>query len=284
MKIAVLGATSKTGRHVVARLAAAGHAVTAVGRDSGRLAALEGPAARVVADLERPETLGPALEDAEAVASLAHARFTEALLAALPEGCRRVVVTGSTRKDTRLDDPAAEAVRAAEAAFLASGRVGVMLHPTMIYGAPDDRNVGRILRLLRRWPAWCPVVLPLPGGGRATVQPVFVDDMAAAVVAALTRDEAPGPPIVVAGPEPIAYRDMLAACGAALGRRVHVLPLPGSVLALLARLLPLPVTAAELLRAGENKAYDVAEMERRLGVRPRPFEEGLALKLERDPG
>ena len=71
------------------------------------------------------------------------------------------------RRFTRLPDPAADEVRAGETAFAASGRRGVMLHPGLIYGAPDERNVNRILRYAARWPRGGPVPFPLPAGGRA---------------------------------------------------------------------------------------------------------------------
>lgn len=286
MKVCVLGATGKTGRYLVERLCDEGHEVTAIGRDAERLGLVDGRAGRAVADLARPETVSGALRGGECVVSLAHARFTGTVLAALPECCKRVVLTGSTRRFTSLSDPAAEAVRTGEAAFLGSGRPGVMLHPSMIYGAPDDRNVNRILRYLGAWPRWLPALVPLPGGGRSLVQPVLVDDVVAAFAAAVTRPEAPGEPIVVAGPEPMTYADMVRACARALGRRVIILPLPPALLAVGLRLagalgLGPPVNVAELGRAGEDKVFDTGAMRRRLGVVPRPFEEGLRLKISR---
>ena len=286
MKIAVLGATGKTGRYLVAELCERGHAVTAVGRSEVRLARLDPRAARIVADLERIDGIEVALKGVEAVVSLAHARHTGAVLAALPKSCRRVVLTGSTRRFTSLPDPAGDQVRAAEEAFGASDRAGVMLHPSMIYGAPDDRNVNRILRYLKRWPKWLPVPVPLPAGGRRTVQPVFVDDVVAAFVGALMRPSAPGAPVIVAGPEPMRYAEMVRECARALGRRAVILPLPlwlgiaaASVLQMM-RLRGAP-KPAELRRAGEDKKFDVAPLEKRLGVRPRAFAEGLRTKIER---
>lgn len=289
MKVAVLGASGKTGRHLVARLCEEGFDVTAVGLSAERLAALDRRARRAVADLERPAAVKAALNGAERVVSLAHARFTRAVLAALPPGCERAVLTGSVRKFSKIPDSGAQAVRAGEAAFAASGRPGVMLHPSMIYGAPDDRNVGRILRLIRRWPKGLPLSVPLPDGGRHLVQPVFIDDMVAAVFGALTRDEAPGPPIVVAGPEPITYAEMVRTCARALGRRAVVVPIPTAAAAGIARCaaalgVRLPFEAAELRRAGEDKRFDITDMRRRLGVTPRPFAEGLRLKLARGWG
>jgi uncharacterized protein YbjT (DUF2867 family) len=286
MRIAVLGATGKTGRYVVAALCARGHQVIAIGRNADRLAVLDSRASRALADLERPATLTAALDAAECVASLAHARHTATLLSCLPPSCKRVVLTGSLRKFTSLADPAAEAVRAGEAAFRASGKPGVMLHPSMIYGAPDERNVNRILDLIARFPPWLPVPLPLPDGGRHTVQPIFVDDMVAAVVAAIERAEVDGLTIAVAGPEPITYREMISTCAAALGRTVVIIPLSTKLLGRLASWaamcgLNLPFEASEFVRAAEDKAFDIKDLRERLGVHPRPFAEGLRLKLAR---
>ncbi len=279
--ITVLGATGKTGRYLVVKLCDAGHAVTAVGRSPDRLELVDARARKAVADLDRPETLAGALDGASRIVSCAHARFASTVLDRLPATCERLVLMGSTRRFTALPDPAADAVRAGEAAFLASGVPGVMLHPSMIYGAPDDRNVNRLLRLLRRTP-----VVPLPNGGRHWVQPVFVDDVVDALVAAVTGPDAPGPPIVVAGPEPITYADMVRSCARALGRRVVIAPVPLSLLVGGARLasglgLRLPFDAAEFRRATEDKSFDVSDLRSRLGVTPRGFEDGLRLKLER---
>jgi len=286
MTTAVVGATSKTGRYLVARMVAEGHAVTAVGRNPDLLAALDAGAERRTADLEQRETMRAALAGARQVVSLAHARFTQALLAALPDTCERVVLTGSMRRYTKLPDPAGEAVAAGEAAFAVSGRPGVMLHPGLIYGPPEERNVNRIVRYAKRWPKGTPVPFPLPAGGRATIQPIFIDDLIEAFLGALARDEAPGEPIVVGGPEPIAYRDFVAACARALGRRAFVIPLPVGLIAPLGSLARAvgvrgAPTRAELLRMTEDKAFDVTPMRTRLGVVPRSFEEGLRLKIER---
>ena len=278
---AILGATGKTGRYLVERLCGAGHEVVAVGRSEARLDALGGTPRRVVADFEHPVTIARALIGATRVVSCAHARFTETLLECLPSSCQRLVLTGSTRRFSRLPDPAADAVRTGESAFLSSGVPGVMLHPTMIYGAPDDRNVNRMLRLVQRFS-----IIPLPNGGRSLLQPVFVDDMVDALAAAAERPAALGASIVVAGPEPISYAHMVRACAHAVDCSVTIVPVPGFLLGGGARLVALlglrpPFDAAEIRRAAEDKSFDIDAMRKRLGISPRAFEEGLRLKIER---
>ena len=65
-----------------------------------------------------------------------------AILAATPEAARFVGL-GSTRKYTAWPDAHGDGVLAGERALLASGRPGVLLHPTMIYGAQGEDNVRR---------------------------------------------------------------------------------------------------------------------------------------------
>ncbi|MDJ0950112.1 MAG: NAD(P)H-binding protein [Alphaproteobacteria bacterium] len=286
MNIAILGATGKTGRYLVQRLCETGHSVIAIGRDPQRLSGIDPRARGRIADLERPEALHAALADAAVVVSLAHARFAQTVLESLPDTCIRVILTGSTRGFSRLPDPAADAVRAGEAAFLASEKPGVMLQPSMIYGAPDDRNVNRLLRYLRRWPPGLPAVVPLPDGGRHLVQPVFVDDVVDAFVAAIETPRLENRSIVVAGPEAMSYRDMVEACAKALGRRVAILSIPSKLLIAAMRVaqrirLPVPVNASEVRRATEDKRFDVSILREQLGIAPRPFSEGLRLKLAR---
>jgi uncharacterized protein YbjT (DUF2867 family) len=285
MKIAVVGATGMTGRRVIAALRVRGHTTVATGRNPAKLAELGDDIEWRIGDFDRPETLPKALAGVDAVAYVAHAKHTKTVLDAMEPGVR-LVVTGSTRVFSKLDDPAADAVRDGLAGFAASGRKGQVLLPAMIYGAKEDRNVGRVLRFLARFPRWCPILVPLPDGGRHTVQPIHVDDVAACVVAALERPESDGAPIVLAGPEPIPYVRLVRDCAAALRRRVIPIPVPVRALALAAQVMTAiglkpPFDAKELTRAAEDKAFDIAPMRERLGVSPRPFADGVAAKVVR---
>ncbi len=264
--VAIIGATSGIGRRLVARLRARRESVIAIGRSAERLSRLAAPA-RIV-DLDRKRELAPALADARMVVSCVPPVFIPTVLASLPDRLDRVVLTGSTRKFTQFPDRRAELVLAAEAAFRESGRPGVMLHPSMICGGGEENNVQRVAAYIRRFR-----MVPLPQSGRALIQPIFVDDVAACLEAALYRAEAVGPPLVVAGPDAITYRAFVEAIGAAIGLRVKVIPVPSALLmaaASLTRFVPgVPqITPAEVQRLLEDKAFDIGEMRQRLGVEP----------------
>lgn len=245
-------------------------------RNLARWRALSLPVAARPADLTERDELRRALGGARTIVCCAHARHTPALIAAAPADAR-LVLLGSPRRFSRWSDPHGDGVRDGEAALFASGRAGVMLHPTMIYGAQGEDNVQRLAALLERLP-----VAPLPDGGRALVQPIHQDDVTRCILAAIELDLAGPEALVVAGPEAVAYRDFLAAVARATGQRPPlVLSVPGALLRALApltRLMPgVPrIRAAELRRLSEDKAFDVRPMRERLGVVGIRLEAGLA--------
>lgn len=269
----VIAATGRSGSALCAALRQAGIPIVPVIRDAAKWTDPAAPPR--VADLTDPAALRAALADAGRIASCAHARHIPAILAAAPASARFVFL-GSTRKFTQWPDAHGNGVLAGEAAFLSSGRTGVLLHPTMIYGASGENNVRRLAALIRRLP-----VLPLPGGGRSLVQPIHQDDVTRCILAALERAWDGPRSLVIAGPTPVSYADFVRAVARADGRAARILPcpaLPLIALAALTRALPfLPrIEPAEIRRLLEDKAFDIAPMRQMLGVEPVSLETGLA--------
>jgi nucleoside-diphosphate-sugar epimerase len=272
----IIGASGRSGAALGRALARRGDIVVPVVRDAGKWAAVGLPAAPRLADLRDPAALRDALAGATAVISCAHARHAPAVIAAAPPDAR-LFFLGSTRKFTRWPDDHGNGVLAGEAAFRASGRPGVMLHPTMIYGAQGENNVQRLAAVIRRLP-----VVPLPNGGRALVQPVHQDDVTAAVLAALDRAWAGPESLVIAGPSPVAYADFVRALAAAAGLPPpRIVAVPAGLLIAAAWILrPMPflpdVEPAEIRRLLEDKAFDIAPARAALGFDPVSLREGLA--------
>jgi uncharacterized protein YbjT (DUF2867 family) len=270
----VIGASGRSGAALCRALDQAGTGYVPVVRRPVRWAATGLGAPPRVADITDAEALKAALSDATRIVCTAHARHTAAVLAAAPPETQFVFL-GSTRKFTRWPDAHANGVLAGEAAFLAAGRPGAMLHPTMIYGAQGEDNVRRLAALMRRLP-----VVPLPAGGTALVQPIHQSDLTRAILASLAMDWQ-GPEImVVAGPAPVTYADFVRAVAAA-GEQPppRILPVPATLLMVgsLLTLLPgLPrIRAAEIRRLLEDKAFDIGIVRTRLGIEPIPLDQGL---------
>lgn len=276
--IVIFGSSSDIGQRVARRLTGGGHRVRLVSRRGDRQAA-DAPGTHRFGDLSATgdgDALRALVADADVVVSCAHARFTSRILDILPQRDIPLVLVGSAWRYSRVSEPAAELVRGAEAAFLASGRRGVMLHPTMIYGGFQENNLRRLIKLLRKTR-----VLPLPGGGRHLVQPVHVDDVADAIVAATLR-EWPGANVIpIAGPEAMQWHEMARTCARAMGQNVTIVPIPLSpvitVLELMRRTkIPLPLDPNILHRFRESTSLSIDEMRSVLGVNPRAFQDGLA--------
>ncbi len=124
--------------------------------------------------------------------------------------------------------------------------------------------------------------MPLPGGGRALVQPIHQDDVTRAIRAALDHAWDGPHSLVIAGPDPIAYADFVRAIAtAARLRPPRIITLPATPLVALAsilRYIPLlpRIRPEEIRRLLEDKAFDIRPMVDTLGFTPMPLAEGLA--------
>jgi nucleoside-diphosphate-sugar epimerase len=275
-QVHVIGATGRPGQALLRALFNRGVPVVPVVRSLERWQASGLPGEARLADLDDNFALRQALADAECVVSCAYARHTAAILAAAPVAARFVLL-GSTRRYTRWPDALGLGVLQGETALLASGRAGVMLHATMIYGAEGEANVQLLAALLRRLP-----VVPLPGGGRALVQPIHLDDVIRSIMAALDVHWTEPRTLVIAGPEPLPYAAFVRAVALAAGLPPpRIVSVPAGLLEAVAPLtawLPgLPTIKAEQIRRLlEDKAFDISGMIATLGVRPVALAEGLA--------
>ncbi len=270
----VIGASGRSGTALAGAL---GSRIVPVVRDAAKWAALGFGVPPRLADLTDPNALADALRDATHIVSCAHARHAARIIAAAPSNAC-LVLLGSTRKFTRWPDDHGNGVLAGEAAFLASGHSGVMLHPTMIYGATGEDNVRRLAALMRRLP-----LLPLPAGGRSLVQPIHQSDVTRAILAAVSHDWDGPHALIVAGPEAVTYHDFMRAVAAASGakppRIVSVPAGPLIVFATLSRIVPgVPsIAGSEVRRLLEDKAFDIGPMRAVLGIEPISLAKGLAL-------
>lgn len=272
----VIGASGRSGTTLSRVLLARGTPIVPVVRDAGKWAATGLHPPPRLADLGDPAALRAALADAVNIVSCAHARYAPAIIAAAPPAAK-LIFLGSTRKFTRWPDDHGNGVLAGEAAFLASGRCGVMLHPTMIYGAQGEDNVQRLAGVLRKLP-----IVPLPNGGTALVQPMHQDDVTAAILSALGRDWTGPESLVIAGPAAVSYADFVRALASAAGLPPpRIVNAPGGLLIAAAwvfHIVPLlpDIQPSEVRRLLEDKAFDIGSARARLGFDPIPLHEGLA--------
>ncbi len=282
MRVHVTGGSGFLGGHVLALLDRRGHEVTALARSTRAARQLEDLGAVAIAgDLGDPASVDAAFSASEAdvlinLASLGFGHAGTIVAAAEEAGLDRAVFVSTAAVFTKLN-AASKAVRlAAEEAVRSSNLRWTIVRPTMIYGTSGDRNMWRLLRLLRRTP-----LVPMPGDGRSLQQPVHVVDLASAIVSAAERDEATGRSYNLAGPEALTFRRVIDQAGAAVGRSPVLVPLPASALSKILGLAEqagahLPLKAEQIERLTEDKSYDISNAGNDLGFAPRTFASGIA--------
>jgi uncharacterized protein YbjT (DUF2867 family) len=186
MKVLVTGATGFTGSRLIPLLLKSGFQVRVFVRptsDRSPLSALTVEWA--TGDLADTESFTAALRGVDALVNIASLGFghAESILKSMKEaGVKRGLFISTTAIFTQLNAGSKSIRLAAEEAIQASGLDYTILRPTMIYGSKRDRNMWRLIRLLRILP-----VMPIFGDGESLQQPIFVDDVAQAILLAAYR-------------------------------------------------------------------------------------------------
>ena len=272
----LLGATSLLGERLIPQLVAAGYRVSEFSRaaplhDAGAVSWRQPGAASVAPNcaIEHWVCIAPIWVLPDYFKLLERA------------GAQRIVALSSTSRFTKVaSSDVAETVLAARFAHAeeqlrgwAAGKAieTVILRPTLIYGRGRDKNITEIARFVRRFGFF-----PIFGSALGRRQPVHVDDLAGACVAALQLPSAPNLAYNLSGAEVLSYRDMVAGVFAALGRRPRLLRVPlwtfrlaVAVLRRLPRYAHWSVAMAE--RMNQDLVFDHRDAARDLAFAPRRF-------------
>jgi len=281
MRLLVVGGSGFLGGYVLREAARRGHQTLALARSPEAARAVAANGARPLSgDLDDARHLDEAFAAARCdallcLASLGHGHGPSIVAAAEDAGIPRAVFVSTTAVTTTLRPPTRQVRLTAEKQIRRCGLDWTILRPTMIYGAAGDRNLSRLLPLLRRAPA-----LPVPDTGGCLHQPVHVGDVADAVLAALQRHAAIGSLYNVAGPEPLPFAELLRTCARAVGSRTRLVPVPLAPLVTLARGYELlsrhpRIRPEQLRRLAEDKAFPIDAAIRDLGYAPRSFSSGI---------
>lgn len=283
MKIFVTGATGFTGSYVVPMLLDKGWEVHCLVRPTSKREILPQPEIHWhLGDLENPQQLQAALQGCDTLVNIASLGFGHAetiVTAAQSAGIQRAIFISTTAIFTQLNSRSKHIRLAAEETIQNSGLSFTILRPTMIYGSSRDRNMVRLIR----WLKWFPI-LPVFGKGNYLQQPVYVEDVARAIIQCLEHPKTIGNCYNIAGKFALTYNEVIDTISRSINRKILKVHLPDSLVIKLLKILekvkiPFPIKAEQVKRLNENKDFSNEKAELDFNFQPISFEEGIQREI-----
>ena len=295
----VFGGAGFIGRYVVQRLAARGYVVRVAGRNPagarflqtqgsvGQIVPLsagvaaEGACARAIAGADLVVNLVGILQESKAgdfqrIQAEGAGRIARLAAAA---GVERLVHLSAIGADPSSPSQYGRTKAAGEAAVRDAFPAATILRPSLVFG-PEDQFFNRFAGLARMLP-FMPVV-----AGASRFQPVYVGDVADAVIAAATREDAVGKTFELGGPRVASFRELLRFILDTTGHHRPLVDLPAALVKLqvaIGRFLPNPpLTQDQLLMLQRDNvvaagALGLAD----LGIAPKALEAVVPGYLQR---
>jgi uncharacterized protein YbjT (DUF2867 family) len=195
-------------------------------------------------------------------------------------GIERFVHLSAIGADPRSPSAYARTKAAGEAAVRDAFPTVTILRPSVVFG-PEDQFFNRFAAMATLSP-----VLPLIGGGDTRFQPVYVGDVADAVLKCLDDPTTAGRTYELGGPKIYTFRELIELVLAEIRRKRWLVDLPFGLAALQARLMsvlpnpPLTPDQVELLKR-DNVVSSGALTLTALGITPTAVEGTLPSYLDR---
>jgi NADH dehydrogenase len=297
--VIVFGGTGFVGRRLVRRLAAAGVQVRVAVRHPERLSVL-GLAGldRITilrADVRDPISVAAAIAAADAVVNAVSAYVEKggvtfeavhvqgaATVArqASAAGVARLVLVSGIGADPESKSPYIRARGRGELVVRQAFPNATIVRPGAMFG-PGDALFGTLADLTRLLP-----VVPLLGGGRTRLQPVYVDDVTEAIAHMLADPATSGRTYEIAGPEIYALRELVRFTLRLLGRRRLLVSVPLAIAQVMARLFELlpspPLTTGQVdLLKTDNIARGTLPGFPELKIQPKAVEDVVPTYIRR---
>ena len=262
--VAVIGGTGFIGRQIVEQLARQGMRIKVLARNADRAKFLKpmgdvGQISIIAGSALHDEALTNIIAGSDAVvntigilAESGSQRF-ESLQADLPRRIGEIAKKAGAKAVVHLSAIGADASSASiyartkakgEAGLLSAFPDAVILRPSLVFGSGDG-FFNRFASMAVMAPG-----LPVIGGGKNKVQPVYVGDVASAVTASLLSNDAKGKIYELGGPDILTFREAMAFILKQTKRRRMLVPVPHGVMSLAATAMSVlpnpPVTRDQL--------------------------------------
>jgi uncharacterized protein YbjT (DUF2867 family) len=235
----VFGGSGFIGRHVVQRLAAHGYIIRVAVRDPEAALFLKpmGEVGQIVpfyAHVERDDLVASAVAGADTVINLTgilaerrkgdffrvHEQGAGRIARhAASAGARRLVHISAIGADGASASDYARSKALGEQAVRSAFATAVILRPSILFG-PEDQFFNRFAEMAMLSP-----VVPITGAA-TKFQPVYVSDVADAILIATTHETAPGQTYELGGPEVKTFRELIEYMLKTIERHRHIIDLP----------------------------------------------------------
>ena len=294
----LFGGSGFLGRYIVKRLAGQGYQVRIAVRDPVAADFLKtngtpGQIVPVRASVTDPAQVARAVAGAEVVVNLVgilaenrpgdfrriHTEGAANIAqAAAKAGVSRLIQISAIGADASSPSLYAQSKAGGEAAVLAAFPTATILRPSLVFG-PEDQFFNRFGAMAALSP-----VMPLMAGG-TRFQPVYVGDVADAVMASLALPETMGRVYELGGPRIYTFRELLEWILHETRRSRPLLPIPMAIARIQASVMEhlpgKPLTRDQLkLLARDNIAGDLPGLSA-LGIVPTPVEQIVPSQLAR---
>lgn len=312
--VTVFGASGFVGRHVVQRLAARGIQVRAAVRNPNDALFLKpmgdvGQITPVQANIREPASVRAAVEGADAVVNLVavlyeggkqrfdalHVKGAETIAkAAQAAGCSRIVHISALGADRLAPSHYARSKAAGEEAVRSAAPDAVILRPSVIFG-PQDGFFCRFAEMAQCSP-FLPVFgcscprrkdgkLDFYGSGGTRFQPVYVGDVADAVMRGIEDNATSGKTYELAGPRSYSFTEIMRLVMAETNRSRLMVPIPfwvGSIIGFFGELLPIPPITRDQVATLKRDNVPAGDMPglQDLGIAPTAVEAILPTYLD----
>jgi len=260
--VTIFGGSGFVGRHTVRALSRAGYRIKVATRHPNRAFFLRplgsvGQIDFVKCDVSDADSVARALSGADAAVNLTGILFQSGQTfedvqadgaaniakAAAAAGVRALVHVSAIGADAESESAYAVTKAQGETAVREAFPKAMILRPSIIFG-PEDGFFNKFAELARFLPA-----LPLIGGGKTRFQPVFVGDVAQAILASLSRQD--GRTYELGGPSVYSFKELMQLILRETGRRRVLMSMPFGIAFLEAaflQLLPNPLLTVDQVK------------------------------------
>ena len=288
--IFIAGATGFVGGHLVNDLRSKGHTLKCLVRSERNAGQFAAKGVEVVrGDITDPQTIEGVLRPDDFVVHLVgiieekrgatfrgiHVEGTSNLVAeAKRAGVRHFFYQSALGADRNSWSGYLKTKAEAEEIVTKSGLDCTIFRPSLIIG-PWDGFTKKIMDMLKLSP-----VIPVPGDGRAKIQPVYIKDWLKCLGAVIGNPQAFRGMFDIGGPEQLTYKETVEILAESAGMKKPVFNVPMGLMKISALFLETvlsspPVTSEQLRLIESDNICDPEAVEKQFGFRPTPLRDAL---------